>query len=96
MYIVGLFYIYIYWLLRKNSAPWIYTHTHTHTHIYIYIYIYIYKHTHTHTHIHTYIHTYIVKGMQCPTPTAEADPASSTYNRVVIAGHNIVCSITAG
>jgi hypothetical protein len=39
---------------------------------------------------------YIVKGMQRPTPRAEADPASSTYNQESIASHVIVCSVTSG
>ena len=39
---------------------------------------------------------YIVKGMQCPTPTADADPASPTHKQVRIARHIIVCSITSG
>jgi hypothetical protein len=39
---------------------------------------------------------YTVKGMQCPTPRAEADPASPTHKQVRIARHIIVCSVTSG
>ena len=37
-----------------------------------------------------------VKGMQCRTPRAQADPASPTHKQVRIARHIIVCSVTSG
>jgi len=37
-----------------------------------------------------------VKGMQCRTPTAQADPAATTHKQERIARHIIVCSVTSG
>ena len=37
-----------------------------------------------------------VKGMQCPAPRAQADPASLTHKQERITRHIRVCSITSG
>jgi len=39
---------------------------------------------------------YIVKGMHWPTPRAEADHASSTYNQETTASVIIVCRVIFG